>query len=164
MKTISNLFGMTLVLMTTLTANAADFETKERLINEYDINTELVLNEENVRCSVIGYNLPELKISVPDLAFYTFFSHANFGELQPCMTAGACQVGRMPGDLIAPDKINEQVSIHIKLVEKYYIDHLAKNCTRELIETLATNVRGLPFKHLKSGYLGDFPYETCKAL
>lgn len=136
---------------------------KERVIRDQTVPSQIQLDATTVRCSAIGYSQAELKISVPDLEFLAVFNHTNFGESAPCMTAGACQPGRMPANILTSEP-TEDISLHVVLKETYDLDAAAKTCQHTLIEEISTVVRGVPFFHQRSADLGDFPFDLCQKL
>ena len=159
-----------LLLITVFSLNLlADdhFETKEFIISDKTINSTIKLNSITVRCSMIGYGVEKLKVSVPDLEWEVLLDHLNFGKNEPCMTSGACSFS--PGAEVHPDvasilninKLTEDIEIQIILVEKYSINHKNKSCNRILEESLLSKVRSKTFTHSRSISFGDYPYKLC---
>ncbi len=149
---------------------AADYENIGVLVSHKDQEMTLELNKDTVRCLVGDYGASSLKISVPQLRFLTIFRHTTTGEVQPCINAGACfkdipsRKGRSPEDIIDESKPTEVVSISVDLFENLSIDHAKKQCVRSLVEKVFSKVRGMEFKHVDSGYLGNTSYEACLKL
>lgn len=126
------------------------------------------IEEGKVRCSALGYGMEELKIEVPDLRSEALFNHANFGEAQPCMTAGICKVdwvpdhqGFTPADLIQDNPAREQMLVERELVESFDINITQQKCQRRLRENLKGVLRGIEFKHTVAKSIGDLPIEVC---
>lgn len=148
----------------------AQVETFETLIKEQDIQLNLKLDEQTVRCLVGDYGASSLKISVSDLKHYTVFRHTTWGETEPCINAGFC--GNTPmGQLINPDLIPEKIidllkpyelaDLNIKLFEVITLDQVNKSCTRRLREHVSSTVRGVLFQHEDGAGIGSLDYDTC---
>ncbi|OQW50332.1 MAG: hypothetical protein A4S09_00625 [Proteobacteria bacterium SG_bin7] len=149
---------------------AANRENIEILLSHKDQETILELNKSTVRCLVGDYGASSLKISVPQLRFLTVFRHTTRGEVQPCINAGPCFADRpskkvrSPEDVIDDSRPTEIVSISVDLFENLYIDHEKKSCVRTLVEKVFSKVRGMDFKHVDSGSLGQTSYDACLKL
>ena len=157
-----------------------NIESKEIVIIDRVHKINLNLNEKSVRCSALGYGGRELKISVNDLEWISFFDHSNRGEAEPCMTAGMMSCGQdifnfpLPGsDQNTPENQTlqrfrslGQVESTLKQVvtERLRIDHDNLTCHRSLQETVETIVDGVNFTHFRSGDLGEYPFEICQQL
>ncbi len=150
---------------------ASDLETvtieRSRVVVPFTLN----LNQNTVRCLVGDYGSKSLKISVPELQGFTMFRQTTAGETAPCINAGSCIFdttadGRKlsPELILDASKPTEEVNITIVLNEIVSMNHQAKTCTRYLKETLASDVRGLTFRHADGGSLGETNYEACLKL
>ncbi len=145
-------------------ANAAlaqNFEIRERILKDETNPTTVELNRQTVRCSDLGYSNFQLKVSVPDLKFLAALDHANAGEAQPCVTAGRCQPGNQPEDLLTDPNPFVLTTVQVVLREVLAIDHSAKTCRRTLRENVTTQIRGKTFTHMKTADLGQYPYDIC---
>ncbi|NCN26460.1 hypothetical protein GW915_02705 [bacterium] len=140
------------------------YENKVRQVKEYTSSHQIQLNEESVRCSRVGYSVEELKVSVPSLKLVAIFDHANFGEALPCVTAGRCQEGNMPKDILNNGVTFVNTDIEVKLKETYMLDHQEKTCLRYLTENVKTDILGKDFTHEKINDIGSFPYELCQQI
>lgn len=136
-------------------------DTRVKILKDEKHDIELDLDLTSVRCSQIGYSQRELKISVNDLAYISFFNHTNPGEIAPCMTAGACRKGFEPKDLIAKTGPHASAKLRRVLKEVFVLDHEEKKCFRELVEDVDTVVGGIPFHHRRNGDLGEVAYQEC---
>src|SRR5690606_12336165 len=102
--------------------------------------------------------------------WHAIFDHANIGESEPCMTAGACEVpwsdagGLNPSDLIQDNPGQEAMMVERELIETFNLDHELKTCQRHMSEFLKSTLRGLEFKHMVSKSSGDLPFEACLEL
>lgn len=141
------------------------FRQFDRVSLEDQFEVNVVIDEGSVRCSHIGYSLEELKISIPDLRRFTVFDHANFGESEPCMTAGACGNDWMDGfsidDLIQGNPGVERMKIDRVLTESFSLDFEAQSCGRFLIENINGKLRGIEFRHTVHKRIGGLPLEVC---
>ena len=154
--------------LATSIASAQSIQIKERLVKETRSQVQVPLN--TARCSALGYGRSEMKISVPALKGVAFFDHANVGEADPCMTAGACT------DSFNADTFKTEFScgsnlsaywpadLHVVLSEKFSLDLANKTCTREVIENVSMMVGDVPFTHLRSKDFGTFPFELCEQI
>lgn len=144
--------------------------------------TDVTLNTTSVRCSAIGYRMPELKINIKALDGWTLFDHSNVraGDFagQPCMTAGTCKFSG-DGEGLSIDDILfgetrsrvERIKVHRQIVEVKVIgknENDADVCLRHIEERLQANVgRGdgngvIKFSHLRSGLAENFPLSVCQ--
>lgn len=132
--------------------SAERFERKEKELFRKNHRIHLNLNKKSVRCSDLGYGNVQLKISVNDLEWISFFDHSNTGEAEPCMTAGmmSCRQSGFSGiDLddfiLDPNKKAEddilsrfraigavEADLEQILKEQLYIDHQEQKCTRTI--------------------------------
>lgn len=153
---LSSLLVLGVLAQTSLAQNTT---TTEKVIN--DVTDTVTVDLHTARCSIKGYGVPELKVSVPGLANIAYFNHVNRGETQPCITAGACAQGNEPSDLGQPGPSPEQVPIRVTLVEVRRIDTIAHTCERELEERVSATIRGKSFTHLRSAPLGQTTELGC---
>ena len=162
------LFGL-LLLSTNIFAST----TVERVISDQTIKTNLLLDTTTVRCSRLGYGNSQLKISVPDLDYYTFFDHSNIGEALPCMTAGACEL-KIGEDVIMPgyriedivDILNPRAEMEIKILLKEIITLNSETqvCSRAISEELSGELRGIKFTHYRFKSIGEVSVNVCDVL
>lgn len=132
------------------------------------------ISEQTVLCSSVDYGLAELKISLQALDGWTIFDHSNaaFGIAgAPCMTSGACRPGHDPSTIIQGHPGSELVTVEREIVEVKRLQENdlfvqpdgtpGKTCVRSLRETLATTIRGVKFRHGRSGAQQNLPAEAC---
>lgn len=108
------------------------------------------LNEQTVKCSAADYSAPMLKVLVPALARLTVLDHRNFGEGAPCLAAGRCTMGengRWVGTdvILKPGRGIEQIPVRVVLKKTLQVE--GDICRVTLVETVTTNIRGVPFFH-----------------
>lgn len=144
-------------------SSVAGAETKSMVLKDTVHEITVEIKEGDVRCSEIGYGTKELKISVPDLKWISSFDHTNPGELQPCMTAGRCQMGNLPMDLIDGRPGFEQTSLRQTLTEEFAFDVTTNICQRSIVERVEMIIRGKTFRHTRSLDLGNTPLTQCLA-
>jgi hypothetical protein len=154
--------------------------TERVLISDSKI-TDVELSNTSVRCSAIGYRMPELKINIKGLDGWTIFDHSNIkaGDFQgqPCMTAGFCKyseedkTGFSIDDILSGGIRTERLKIHRKIVEVKNVDKDQKGndiCKRHIEERLQTTVnRGdgsgkITFNHFRWGINETFPLSACQ--
>jgi hypothetical protein len=161
---------LTMTVLSSLNTFAKDTE-RVILADSKTFLTEVSLA--TVRCSHFGYGLRQLKINLSGLDGWTVFDHTNshvgeFGE--PCMTAGLCKPefagnGFSLNDLIQNKPGHEVISVQRQLIERKYESKDQNNvdvCIRILTENLATSIRGIKFKHSRSGAVQTFAIEACR--
>lgn len=166
----------TLLVIGALLLTQSTFAAERILLNDSKVLTAEV-STNTVRCTAIGYSMPELKINLHGLDGWTILDHSNLrqGDLlgEPCMTAGLCdQFGDGQGfkidDLIKGQPGNETVTVARKLIEVKQIQPKSPNegggdvCVRSLREELHTVVRGIEFNHVRTGLMETFPVKACQ--
>lgn len=164
MKSMITLFNLTLTTVLCTYSYAGNASSKERILKDETTKITVELNAKMVRCSSLGYGREELKVSVPDLTYLAIFNHANFGETLPCMSAGACQDGNLPVNLIDATKPTEDTDVRVQLVEILSLDDKTSTCNRVLEERVSAQIRGRAFRHVHSADLGSYPYSICTQL
>jgi hypothetical protein len=170
MKSLKNVAlntGFVLTIISAFASSAfAEVEFKEKVLSDVTQKLSVELNSSTVRCIRGGYGAESLKITIPDLKYFTIFRQTTSGEVEPCINAGVCtpQSGLNVGRILDPGKPTEDVDVNIKLVEQMYIDRVGKTCTRDLLETVTAKVRGLDFSHQDQASLGTTSIEACDAL
>ena len=151
------------LLLLTITAFHARAERIERLIAETTNVTRVRLDAGTVRCSDLGYGNRQLKVSVPALKMFAVFDHSNLGETEPCITAGRCRPGNDVSDILIPGLGDEEnITLHVALVEVMELDRANGVCHRELQERVRSTVRGKAFTHLRQVGLGQVPLSRCE--
>ena len=160
-----------LLLLTSV--NASVFETVginvvERIIKDEVHKTTITLDDSTVRCSSLGYGMSELKISVPSLEWYAIFDHSNQDGRGPCVTAGTefcngfdrfSNENNIPDNLLDPDNTRQDIEVRVFLKEVFQAT--ADSCLRTLKEHVETNVRGIPFTHVRVKSIGTLPLSEC---
>lgn len=161
-------------LMMILTVKGFAEEQQRRVILQDSKTMQAEVSTNTVRCTHIGYGSAELKINLAGLDGWTLFDHTNshvgeFGE--PCMTAGRCKVAgtSRPGftidSLIQNNPGVEAINVKRVVTEVKQIMKDINNvdvCERHLEERLDTVIRGIPFKHTRTGANQTFPLEACQ--
>jgi hypothetical protein len=153
-----------LSLLTTLSLGAMAQAPLVKEIFRQTSEIEVQLDETTVRCSNIGYGFPELKVDVPALDLVATFQHRNFGEGQPCMTAGRCTPDRSPELLLATGPGIEKAQLEVVHTEEAYLNEENNTCYRSLVETVTMQLRGQTFTHRRSGVLSETTADQCKAI
>lgn len=149
------------VLLFPLVVNA---ETVDKEVSRQTTDITVALHPSSVRCSALGYGSPELKVDVPDLDWAAVFNHRQLGEGEPCMAAGACTSTNTPGRVLAGGEGDVPAQVLVVHTEVGTIDKVHATCTRELVEELTMQLRGLTFTHRKSTPLAPWTAAECRKL
>ena len=133
----------------------------ETIVHKTSTTTSIQLNTETVLCSAADYSGLHLKVLIPKLASLTLLDHQNTGAGAPCVAAGACGPGRMPADVIDPNKPSETVTLNVTAVRRDETDTEAMTCETELVERVNVTIRGFEFKHERSSWIASRPFSDC---
>lgn len=166
---------MKLFILSLIFSSAAQAQVTEidRVIYDQTHRVILDLNAQTVRCLIGDYGVRSLKISVPQLRFFTVFKHTTRGETEPCINAGPCKNDFFeppqsrafgPEDILDQNKPQEEALLRVLRVERLIMDPHDKYCSRYLVETVTSKVRGLDFSHTESAEIGITDFETCEKL
>ena len=136
----------------------------EHTLKDTTTTIALMLNEETVFCSAIGYGLAFLKVSVPDLDWLAHFDHRADTLGLPCAAAGACSEVLGPDTILQSRPGIESVEVRVILTEVLSVDVEGQRCQRLLREEVSTVVRGVPLRHQVQGEPEEVPFETCRVL
>lgn len=151
-------------MIATLSLSAMAQEPIVKEISRQTLEIEVKVDETTVRCSALGYSRPELKVDVPALDWAATFQHRNFGEGQPCMTAGRCTNERSPELILAGGAGVDKAQLEVVHTEEAYLDESNNTCYRSLVETVTMQLRGQTFTHRRSGVLSEVSADLCKAI
>lgn len=132
------------------------------------------VNQQTMRCSMIGYGRTELKINLKDLDGWTILDHSNsrFGEFNgaPCMTAGRCKtfseldLGFDLDEILKNNSGEHKVTIERIVKERKELIKDEDNnsiCKRTIIEELKTTIANIPFQHQRS-ISENFDERACR--
>ena len=163
-----------LFLSITLLLQVVNAEDFKRVIKDETHETQVALDLDTVRCSAIGYGMEELKVTLPSLKWYAVLDHSNQDGLGPCITAGTkfCLAPWNRGDtepdpfptvLINPDQVYEEISVRVILTEIFSKGQQdgQELCHRFLKEEVETEIRGIPFTHVRTKNIGTLPVQEC---
>ncbi|EQC43875.1 hypothetical protein [Bacteriovorax sp. Seq25_V] len=147
-----------------LSFQASSSERFSRILLDETHQSAVTLNTETVRCSAVGYGFPELKVTLESLKWATIFDHSNQDGLGPCITAGTmlCEDFTVPDVLIDSQNETENIAVRVTLTESFTISD--QKCFRSLDEDVTTTIRGIPFTHRRSAFLGELNVDECKSL
>lgn len=142
---------------------------KSVIISDRTTNVTLELDASTVKCLVGDYGASSLKISVPELNRIANFNHTTEGESLPCINAGPCKTefvknGLEVNDILGKGGPTESAKVRVVSEEYYYMETANNYCYRGIVETVTTEVRGLPFKHVKEAPLATMPLSTCRSV
>jgi len=131
-------------------------------ISRHTVTIPVKMSQDTIRCSAVGYGMPELKIDVPALDYAASFQHRNFGEGQPCMTAGRCDEVGGPEVILSGGE--EEITTELTVIhqEVAWLDEVRNTCFRQIEEHLEMNVRGHIFTHKRAATLNEISADLCK--
>jgi hypothetical protein len=131
-----------------------------------DVTTpiDLLLSEDTVFCSAIGYGLSFLKVSIPQLDELAHFDHRVEEAGLPCAAVGACDAELGPQSVLQGKPGVERVSVRVVLTEVIRIDEEAGACSRQLLEDVFTTVRGNELRHHEEDARSPMSFDDCRAI
>jgi hypothetical protein len=129
------------------------------VIRDETTDVAVDLNATTVKCSAADYSEPMLKILVPALADLTVLNHRNAREGAPCIAAGRCaDIG--PEAVLKSGDGTETIPVRVVLKKVSQID--GDVCHVALVETVTTEVRGIPFFHERRQGVADRAAADCR--
>ena len=116
----------------------------------------------------LGYGAMTHKVIVPQLAAHTLFNHRNPGEDGPCLRSDRRRMGGVDIDFPFPDfepinpKVpevppvdpNEEISIAIKISNRYLMNREKNICKVQMVEDVRTIIAGEEFYHTYTKDMG----------
>ena len=138
---------------------ASNEKMKQAVVSDRTTTVNVALNEKSVKCSAAGYEMPRLKVLVPELAGLTVFNHRNIGEEAPCVASRIChhseggQPPVSPKDILGSGNGVDPIKIRVILKKE---THIAGDvCQVFLVESVFTKIRGLSFTHERSQRIAE---------
>lgn len=129
------------------------------IVSDRTTTVEAALNAATVKCSRADYSAPMLKVLIPALADLTVLNHRNTREGAPCVSAGAC--GALgPQDILKSGEGVDQIKVRVILRKETAIE--GEVCHVSLIESVATTIRGLTFRHERTQEVAERAAADCK--
>lgn len=125
---------------------------------------ELLLNENTVFCSAIGYGVSFLKVSIPQLDQLAHFDHRVEEAGLPCAAVGACDEQMGPDAVLQGNPGIELVTVRVVLTEVIRIDEATRTCSRQLLEHVSTTVRGHALEHHEQDTPSPMSFDDCVAI
>ena len=118
------------------------------------VHTSKTMLDVKVDATTVTCSNGELKVTAPKLAFLTLMSHHDFTLEAPALSAGMCEPGRMPQDII--DAMNPVASteVLVKAIRRDRVDIDTDTCTNYLVERVETY--GHPVQSSVAQRLGEF--------
>lgn len=136
--------------------------TQTRLVRDETTNIALQLDDTSVFCTSLGYGGDYfLKVSIPQLDTLAHFDHRVEGTNLPCAAVGACTPQMNTDNILQGNPGIEPVDLRVVLTERFTLDGDAKTCTRQLIEDVSAEVRGVALKHHVEGEVLGAPLSDC---
>ncbi|HEY0880427.1 MAG TPA: hypothetical protein VGD87_02795 [Archangium sp.] len=124
----------------------------------------LLLTQDTVFCSAIGYGLSFLKVSIPQLDQLAHFDHRVEEAGLPCAAVGACDEELGPQSVLQGNPGVENVSVRVVLTEVIRIDEAEGTCSRQLLEDVFTTVRGNELRHHEEDEPSPMRFDDCRAI
>lgn len=143
-----------------LSVQAAQALPHTSVIRDETTNVNVDLNAKTVKCSAADYSMPMLKVLVPGLADITLLNHRNTREGAPCIAAGQCSQNLGPQSILSGGEGTENIPVRVVLKKETEVD--GDICHVWLVETVTTQVRGLPFFHERRQAVADRAAADCR--
>jgi hypothetical protein len=134
----------------------------EKVLKVTNKVVKATLNKETVKCSNAGYENPELKVLVADLAPITLMNHRNPGEGAPCVRAGVCEGTFGPNTILSAGEGTISVPVTIRLIQVLQAYPEQQVCNVTLVETINSTIRGVKFDHRREINAGERELADCK--
>ena len=140
------------------TAKAGRTKADLAIVRDLTTTVRAELNSKTVKCSAADYSGPMLKVLVPALADLTVLNHRNTREGAPCVAAGRC--GEVnPEDILKAGPGADDIKVRVILRKETSIE--GEVCHVALIETVATVIRGVTFRHERRQDVADRAASDC---
>ena len=132
----------------------------ESVVRDETTDVDVELNAATVKCSVSGYSAAMLKILVPALADLTVLDHRNISEGAPCIAAGRCDGNLGPQNILQSGDGTDVIPVRVVLKKTAQLEGAV--CRVFLVETVTTQVRGVPFFHERRQEVASRKAEDCR--
>src|SRR6187551_2072042 len=119
MNMISRLSLIAVVLCASRIA-AAEQVVREMVVHSTKTTLDLKLDASTVVCAG-----GDLKVAAPKLGALTLMNHQDFTLAAPALSAGMCEPGRMPQDLIDANDPVDAVEMVVKALRQDHVDTVA---------------------------------------
>ena len=146
-------------------ANAQSTEVKKEITKVVSIKSAIVvvkIDATNVKRSQADYQMPMIKVLIPDIAKHTLMDHRNRGEGAPCMAVEDFIKIVDPEQIIQNNPGTENVVLKVKLTKTLYPHPEAGKCYGMLTEDLSAVIRGQKFVHQRTLELPERHIDDCK--
>jgi|GEM_PF-5221690 len=130
------------------------------VVRDQTTPVDVDLNAQTVKCSAADYSAPMLKVLVPGLADLTVLNHRNTREGAPCIAAGKCSATVGPQTILQSGAGTVRAPIRVVLKKVAAID--GDVCHVTLVETVTTQIRGVPFFHEREQAVADRAAADCR--
>jgi hypothetical protein len=135
---------------------AAEQTVRDMVVHSAKTPLDVQLDANTVVCAGT-----QLKVAAPKLAALTLMNHQDFTLAAPALSAGMCEPGRMPQDIIDANDPVDSIELVVKAVRQDRVDTDSQTCTTYLVERVETTIRGVAFSNEKSTWLGSRPIAQC---
>ncbi len=131
------------------------------VVRDMTVHTSKTLLDVKLDANTVSCSGGDLKVTAPKLAALTLMSHNDFTLMAPALSAGACEPGKMPADIIDDSDPFESLEVVVKAVRQDRVDTDFQSCTTYLVERVETTIRGVEFSQERSTWLGSRPVAQC---
>jgi hypothetical protein len=132
----------------------------ESVVRDQTTTVGVDLNAQTVKCSAADYSMPMLKVLIPNLAALTVLNHRNTKEGAPCVAAGQCGAALGPQSILGSGAGSERIPVRVVLKKVAQLDGAV--CHVSLVETVTTEIRGVPFFHERQQAVADRAADDCR--
>lgn len=133
----------------------------ETVVRDMTVHTTKTQLDVKLDATTVTCSGGDLKVTAPKLAALTLMSHNDFTLEAPALTAGACEPGRMPPDIIDDATPVESLELVVKALRRDRVDTDAQTCSTYLVERVDTTIRGVAFGQERSTWIGSRPMAQC---
>lgn len=137
------------------------FAAAETLVRDMVVHTTKTTLDVKLDATTVSCSDGDLKVTAPKLAALTLMNHHDDTLDAPALSAGVCEPGRMPQDIIDPAVPVESIELVVKGVRQDRVNTVTQSCTTYLVERVEATVRGVTFSQEASSWLGSRPIAQC---
>jgi MYXO-CTERM domain-containing protein len=153
-----NMFRLSFVA---LVLCAPQFAAAAPVVREMDVHSSKTTLDVQLDAMTVTCAGTDLTVTAPKLAALTLMNHNDTTLGAPALTAGACEPGRMPADIIDANDPVDGVELVVKAVRQDRVDIASQSCTTYLVERVEATIRGVAFGHEETTWLGSRPIAQC---
>lgn len=149
----------TLALALLALSTAVHAQTTTVTLSQKVVALTTEISPEKIKWSEADYQMPVVKILLPELADATVLNHRNTDEGAPCLASYAAP---SPEAVIQNQPATEKVDFTIILNKELYLDPETSLCHVTLIELVEGQIRGFKFVHDRRQHIGERHKDDCR--